>query len=70
MSQKGIDLFAGLLSTIQQAKNTLLEIATKEQSVDTAASQQDIRLGHLCTKMNDAVKDEFMKVLEMTVKKK
>ena len=54
MSQQGIHKVAGLLSVMQQMRVDLF-----------GGDRQDILLGRLLEKMNDAVKDEFCEITLM-----
>jgi len=65
MSKIGISKFAEALNRLQLLKVELLELGTKQESIRTESGHQDILLGQLCSKMNDAVKGEFIEIISM-----
>jgi len=58
VSNEGIRLFASVLSTAQETRNTLLRMGTKPKNLD----KEDIRLGHLLDEMKDSIKEKFSKI--------
>lgn len=65
MSWRGLRRFSGILTDLQTANYELVKLAS-ENDLSKPASKQDLRLAQLCTKMNDAIKDEFLEIANMT----
>lgn len=65
MSRRGIDLVAYLLNDIQNIRYLLMDGGTALAKTQPESGKQDILLGQMLVKMNDAVKDEFMKIVDM-----
>lgn len=60
MSKAGVKLAAQAFSTLQSVKGQL--IAMGAEAPHTKSGQQDIRLGQLLDKANDAVKEQFAEI--------
>ena len=60
MSKKGIKIVSKIFCDMQQARQELLKIGTKE--IGTSNGNQDIELGQLLEIMKDAGKHKFIKI--------
>lgn len=63
MSKAGIQKFARILSNMQTARLELLQMGSKQSECSTPSGHQDILLGQLLEKAKDAVKDDFMRII-------
>lgn len=70
MSQQGITLAAKMFSDMQQLRLKLIQMGCDDGKAKTPEGKQDILLGHLFEKANDAVKDEFARLVSMVSKGK
>jgi len=59
MSEKGIKLFSGIMSQMQETRGVLLE-----------GDKQDICLGQLLESSKETVKDQFMQILDEKIEQK
>lgn len=67
MSKRGIDLVAYLLNDIQNIRYALMDGGTTLAKIQPESGKQDILLGQMLVKMNDAVKDEFTRIVDMSI---
>ena len=69
MSQKGILIASKLLSDMQQTRLELISMGCDKNNIGTKSSKQDILLGQLFAKANDAIKKDFAKIVCMNIYK-
>lgn len=68
MSQRGIKRAAKFFSDLQVAKEELIRMGSEDAT--TLEGEQDILLGHMLRKAEDAIKDEFCELTMQGKKKK
>jgi hypothetical protein len=61
MSQQGINRAAGLMFALQTARLELISLGSK--AAGRPEGQQDILLGQMLKKAEDAIKDDFARIV-------